>query len=102
MAHNFKQKALNLEFDNCSDLPEQLLIYIKNKHRIATIELLNSGYDNVVGFIKSINEEYCIISSVNEYGFADSHAVIRKKDITRISFDSEAEIEIEILFAKNQ
>lgn len=58
MAHNFKQKALNLEFDNCSDLLEQLLIYIKNKHRIATIELLNSGYNNVVGFIKSINEEY--------------------------------------------
>ena len=37
MAHNFKQKALNLEFDNRSDLLEQLLIYIKNKHRIAPL-----------------------------------------------------------------
>ncbi len=101
IANDYKQKQINLEFNNHVDLLEQFLIYIKNNNRILTIELLNSGYDDVNGFIKSMDKEHCSISSINEYGFVDSNAIIRKEDITRISFDSDLEIELETLYTKN-
>lgn len=98
---DFKQEQLDIKFDDNSNLIEQLLIYIKNSNRILSIELLDSGYDDIIGFVKNIDGEYCLFSSVNEYGIIDSNVVIRKDDITRISFDSAAEIQIETLFSKN-
>lgn len=91
----------DINFDNGRDLSEQLLAYIKSENRIASFELLDSGYDDAVGFITNTDNEYCCIASVDENGTADSTAVIRKEDITRISFDGPDEVQTEKLFFEN-
>ncbi len=60
-------------------------------NKIVSIELLNSGYDNVVGFVDEIHDNKCTIKLVDEYGYDDGYSYIIISDITQVVFDSERE-----------
>ncbi|MCH5298018.1 MAG: hypothetical protein J1E85_10175 [Ruminococcus sp.] len=60
-------------------------------NKIVSIELLNSGYDNVVGFVDEIYNNKCTIKLVDEYGYDDGYSCIIISDITQIVLDSERE-----------
>lgn len=77
---------------------ESLLQVAQKKGKIVSIEIRDSGYDDVVGFIKSLTSNLCIVKKINEYGMEDGKAIMEIQNITQVSYESESEIIIEKLF----
>lgn len=59
--------------------------------KIVSIELLNSGYDNIVGFVDEIYNNKCTLKLIDEYGYEDGYCYIIIDDITQVMFDGEKE-----------
>ncbi len=59
--------------------------------KIVSIELLNSGYDNIVGFVDEIHNNKCTIKLIDEYGYEDGYCCSVIDDITQVMFDGEKE-----------
>ena len=78
-----------------------LELSIKQK-KIVSIELLNSGYDNVVGFVEELLENKCTIRLVDEYGYEDGFSCFCVDDISQVVFDSEKESTILKLWQINK
>ncbi len=74
-----------------SQITSSVLELSLKQNRIVSIELLNSGYDDVVGFVDEIFDNKCIIKLVDEYGYEDGYSCIKISDITQVVFDSERE-----------
>lgn len=70
-----------------NDLKNELLEFAQKHHKIVSIELINSGYDDCIGFVNSINETMCKVQVINESGIPDGISTIMKSDITQISYD---------------
>lgn len=75
-----------------------LLEYAKEKNLVVSIELLESGYDNVVGLIYELTQNDCSILQLTEYGELDGVSKINLCDISQISCDTEDEVKIKILY----
>ena len=91
------QKVLSRDIDAekyCiadSEITSSILELSLKLNKIVSIELLNSGTDNVVGFVDEINDNNCTIKSVDEYGYEDGYSFILISDITQVMFDGERE-----------
>lgn len=91
------QKVLlrNIEAENyCIDdslITSSILELSLKLNKIASIELLDSGYDDVVGFVDEISDNKCTIKLVDEYGYEDGYSFILISDITQVMFDGERE-----------
>lgn len=72
-------------------IKESLLSIALKAKKIVSLELIESGYNDVVGFIEEINDKYCKIKEVDEYGGEYGFSIIMIKDITKICYDSEEE-----------
>ncbi|MGI6745677.1 MAG: hypothetical protein ACOX45_05980 [Acutalibacteraceae bacterium] len=83
---NMKQTEFNMLFES-NDLIEELLIFAQKRHKILSIELMNSGYDDCIGFIELINESMCKTQEINEFGKYDGISIVNLSDITQISCD---------------
>ncbi len=59
--------------------------------KVVSIELLNSGINNVVGIVDEICDNKCTIKLVDEYGYEDGYSFILVSDITQVMFDGETE-----------
>lgn len=70
------------------------LLFAFNKELVVSIELLDSGYNSIVGLIKMIEDNKCKIQQVDEYGNLDGISYIRIKDITKLSFLTQDEKQI--------
>ena len=81
-----KQTEFNMLFES-NDLIEELLIFAQKRHKILSIELMNSGYDDCIGFIELINESMCKTQEINEFGKYDGISIVNLSDITQISCD---------------
>ena len=55
---------------------------------IISIELLDSGIYDIIGFVEEISGNICKIGQVNDDGQSDGVTYIRIQDITQISADS--------------
>ncbi len=71
-----------------NNLIELLLNLLLKEKIIISIELLDSGTYDIIGFVEEINENTCKISQVNDDGQDDGVTYIRINDITQISADS--------------
>ncbi|MDD2269061.1 MAG: hypothetical protein PHY15_05860 [Eubacteriales bacterium] len=83
VAFNEKLDSLNLK--------RSLLQIAQKTNKIVSLELIYSGFDDVVGFIKALHDEICEIQVVDEYGFKDGQSFVKLDDITKICYASEDE-----------
>ena len=67
----------------------ELLTLSLEKGAFVMIELLDSGYDDVCGIVKSIESDACCITSIDEYGDYDGECVVGFSDISQVAYNSE-------------
>lgn len=94
MLENKKHEVINIE---SLSLFKSLLDFAKEKNKIVSIELLESDLDDIVGYVKWIDNEMAEIKLVDEYGEAEGKSLIYIKDISYIVCDSENEIMLKCL-----
>lgn len=75
-----------------------LMIYAYKFKKIVSIELFNSGIDDVIGYVESIEGNSAKIKLINNYGEYDGETIINMKNITLISCDSNYHKSIDLLF----
>lgn len=76
----------------------QSLLRFAEKHgKIVSIQLLNSGFTDAVGFVKKADPETVVLQSVDEYGDPDGETVLDTACITAVSCDDEEEQALMIL-----
>lgn len=80
-----------LAWSNEQDMMKSVLEYAKTTKKIISCELLNSGMDDVVGFLENMQNGLCEIKQVDFEGYEDGYSYILVDDITQISCDSKDE-----------
>ncbi|WP_238882330.1 hypothetical protein [Clostridium sp. YIM B02551] len=75
----------------------EFLRFAEQQEYIVSIELLNSGFYDVQGYIEAIEDDNCNIKQVNEYGEEDGVSLIKLIDITKISCNSLDEKVLKVL-----
>lgn len=80
----------NVTLDNNNIIKSLLYLALETKE-IVSIELLDSGYDDVVGFVDEINDGQCRIKVIDEYGYEDGYSYFLIKDVTQVSYATEIE-----------
>lgn len=105
---NKMQKLLSLcnpeifEFSLDNDkIFESLLALGHDTKRVVALELLKSGYDDVVGFVVGVENGLCTVKQIDEYGFEDGLSFVKIEDITQISYASEDESRLYKLWKLN-
>lgn len=78
------------KIDEANILQSMLLIALKN-NAVLSIELLDSGLNDVVGVVDAIEAEQCKIRQIDEYGYEDGFSYVFIRDITKISYLTENE-----------
>ena len=74
----------DLEIDNNNIINSILLFAFKEKE-VVSIELIDSGYNDVIGIIEEIDDIECKIKQFNEYGYVDGELYFRVNDITKVA-----------------
>ncbi|MNL56261.1 hypothetical protein D3C87_1797400 [compost metagenome] len=74
-----------------------MLEFIKNNNYILTIQLFESGENDIQGFVSKIGEKDLLIKKIDEYGKEDGIAIVIIDNITSIVCDSEEEIVLKML-----
>ena len=75
-----------------------LMLYAYKFKKIVSIELFNSGIDDAVGYIVSIEGNSAKIKIVDRYGEYDGEMIINIKDITDIACDTNYQKSLDLLF----
>ncbi|MDE6150304.1 MAG: hypothetical protein K2F81_09505 [Ruminococcus sp.] len=83
-------QPFNGSLDNNNIIQSLLLLALETK-KIVSIELLDSGFDDVSGFIEQIEDGQCKIKEIDEYGYEDGYAYVEIKNITQVTYQSEYE-----------
>ena len=84
----YSAKMQSLIFDHAYEQFSHTLSSDENK--VITIELLDSGYDDIYGIVKSVFDDGCIIiNRIDEYGIDDGLVYIISDDITRITYEND-------------
>ena len=77
---------------------KSLLSFAKDSKEIVSIELLDSGYDDIVGFVEQVRDETCVIQQINCDGQTDGHSLLFIDDISQIECESQDEIQLKKLY----
>ena len=86
--HDLKPELYLLDENN---IAESLLLKAQKESKIICLEILDSGYEDVVGYVENIYNGLCTINRIDEYGAEDGNVFVEIKNITQISFESKAE-----------
>ena len=78
------------------------LSYALAEKEVVSIELIGSGYNDIVGIPETIADEECAIRQIDEYGCEDGFSFISVSDITKLSFATDAEKRIMRLWEMNK
>ncbi len=81
-----------------NDIMKSILLFAQSTKHIVSVELCDSGYFDVVGFVSSIDKTDCEVQLIDEYGVNDGNAFISLLDITAVQLCSDDEKRIEKLF----
>ena len=84
-------ESISLDTEN---IAVSLLKLAFKQEKIVAVELLDSGFENAVGFVEEISDSGCVIALVDEYGYQDGHCFFLINDITQILLDTEEEQQI--------
>ena len=88
-----------LDNDN---IKNSLLNLALETQKIVSLELMNSGCYDIVGFLSDLNNRICQIKVIDEYGLEDGKAFVLTDSITKICYDSEDENNILKLWEINR
>ena len=88
------------ELDN-KDIFRSLLTLAKDSREIVSLELLESGYVDVTGFVINLENDVCAIKQVDPFGNEDGISFINKNDISQISYSSSDEVTLYELWEAN-
>ena len=94
---SINKTEVNLMFDH-DNLIQQLLVFAQQNRAIVSVELIDSGYDDCIGFVELIDENVCKIQEINEYGEADGVSLIKLSDITKVSCDDSDDQPLKLLY----
>ncbi len=81
--------------DEC--ICEQMLNLSRDTHSVVSIEILDSGYDNVTGIVKSVDGDCVCVDIYDTYGAPDGVALVSMEDITEIALGGDREATIQRL-----
>ena len=76
------------------DLISDLLIFAKENKLIATIQIRDSGYDDIIGYIEDLTDETVKIKLLDEFGDEDGFSVFNKNDITLLACDNDMTLKL--------
>lgn len=74
-----------------NDIVLSTLLCSKKFKLIVSLEILESGYDDIVGFVDSVENGLCKIKQIDEYGDDNGDSFVSLLDITQISCNSSDE-----------
>lgn len=89
-----------IEMINSDDVLLWGLEYSRNNCGIVSVELNNSGIDDVVGTVEEINDGICKILTVDEYGEKDGVAYFIINEVSQLCFESSDEQRLSELIKK--
>ncbi len=81
--------------DEC--ICEQMLGLSRDTRSVVSIEIQDSGYDNVTGIVKSVDGDCVIVDIYDTYGKPDGAALLSMEDITEIALGGDREAAIKRL-----
>lgn len=85
-----------------SQIAHSVLGLSLKQNKIVSVELLNSGINDVVGFVDKIHDNKCTLKLVDEYGYKDGYCCILISDITQVMFNGDKESLLLKLWEINQ
>lgn len=93
------KKIPTYDFKLCEDdIMKSAVLYALNNNDVLSVELVDSGYDDIVGFVDYADGGVCKINQIDEYGFDDGFSLIEFKNITQITVMSSDEQRIKKLW----
>lgn len=77
---------------------ECLLNYALKNKRVISVQLLDSGASDIVGYVALIENGKCLVNSLDEYGEADGVCEFFIDDISFLSCDGDEERALDMLY----
>ena len=94
LLHKQKHSKIDLASKN---IVCDLLQHAYKNRLIVTLELHDSNYDDLQGFVMEIPSDLIVIKQLDSYGNNDGTSMISLEDITHIACDSENEMTLKLL-----
>lgn len=91
-----KQQHSHIEL-NTDNLIVDILQYAMTKCLVVSVELNDSGYNDLQGFVSDIQEGKIIIKQLDQYGKSDGESIALIEDISCVTCDSEEENAMKLL-----
>lgn len=91
----------SLKLLNEHDILQSVIFLAIQTQKVVSIELMNSGYNDIIGVIKELKDDQCSIKLIDEYGFEDGFSYVSIQDITEITYSSADENRIHKLWELN-
>lgn len=82
-------KMENLDMNECDSILFSVLKYAFENELIVSIQLCNSGFQDITGFVKEMNAENVCIQNVDDFGNPNGEAYFLLGDVTNCEVDSE-------------
>ena len=70
-------------FCDC-DYFETLLDYSIAMKDLVSIEVMRSGYEDLIGFVENRDDLFCTVRQISKDGLPDGYSIIQIEDITRV------------------
>lgn len=91
-----------LNYEESDNVLRSVLLLSKNNNKIVSLELNDSGFDDIVGIVSNVTDSVCEITQIDFYGNLDGKAFVSLSNISQISFDSKTEQILQQLREQNQ
>lgn len=90
----------DFKIEKGDDIIKAVLSHAALNKVIVSIELCESGYNNIVGFVLEINGNECKVLLIDDYGEEDGHTYFSTDCISSIAYSRKEEKIIQLLYLK--
>lgn len=74
-----------------TDIKKSLLSAAIKSGKLVAIETLDSGYDDIIGFVEEVTDDMCKIKTIDDYGSEYGYSFVKNNNITSIFYDTKKE-----------
>lgn len=86
---------------DAEEIAASVLRLAKTEHGIVSVEIEDSGIDDITGFVRDSNENTVTFDVVDSYGASDGIAMIKASGITQIEYNGIAEKRLQRLTSQD-